>query len=144
MNDPLAEALERLPHGPGFRFIERLLTLEPGRGGTAEYRVKGDEPFLSGHFPGQPMFPGVLIIEAGAQLSGVVAQSDPAITPLTDLRLTAVRAVKIMGTAIPGELIQITALITGRLGNLIQARVSATVNGTIVMQGEVTLSGETL
>ncbi|MGH7971808.1 MAG: 3-hydroxyacyl-ACP dehydratase FabZ family protein, partial [Limisphaerales bacterium] len=86
MDDALAKPLELLPHGPGFRFVDQLLALEPGRSGTAEYRLKGDEPFLSGHFPGQPMFPGVLLVEAGAQLSGIVAQSDPAIVPLANLR----------------------------------------------------------
>lgn len=142
MNEPLAEALERLPHGPGFRFIDRLLTLHPGRSGEATYRVKGDEPFLSGHFPGQPIFPGVLLVEAGAQLGGIVAQSDPEIAPLKDLRLTSIRSVKITGTARPGEIIHLHALITGRLGNLVQAQVKAAVEGMIVMQGEVTLSGE--
>jgi 3-hydroxyacyl-[acyl-carrier-protein] dehydratase len=138
MND----ALKSLPHGPEFRFIDRLSKLEPGKSGAGEYTVRGDEPFLRGHFPGHPIFPGVLLVEAAAQLAGTVAQSDPGIVPLAGLKLTAMRGIKILGTARPGEVIQLEAKILNRLGNLIQAQVSATVNGQIVMQGELTLSGE--
>src|SRR5258708_37194883 len=77
-----AEALRFLPHGPEFRFLDRVLSLDPGRSGTGEYRVRGDEPFLLGHFPGNPIFPGVLVVEAAAQLAGLVGQSDPTIAPL--------------------------------------------------------------
>src|SRR5438477_373711 len=95
MTDTLRAALRFLPHGPEFRFLDRLTSLDPGRSGTGEYRVRGDEPFLRGHFPGKPLFPGVLLVEAAAQLAGVVAQSDPVIAPLAGLKLTALRNVKI-------------------------------------------------
>ena len=138
------EALKFLPHGPEFRFVDRLLTLEPGQSGAGEYTVRGDEPFLRGHFPGQPIFPGVLLVEAAAQLAGTVAQSDPQIPPLAGLKLTAMRGIKILGTARPGEVIRLEAKILNRLGNLVQAQVSASVNGQMVMLGELTLSGEKL
>ena len=70
-------ALKFLPHGAEFRFIDRLTNLNPGENGAGEYTVRGDEAFLRGHFPGEPIFPGVLLVEAAAQLAGVVAQSDP-------------------------------------------------------------------
>ena len=136
-------ALSFLPHGPEFRFIDRLVRLEPGRTGEGEYFVRGDEPFLKGHFPGQPLFPGVLLVEAAAQLAGIVAQSDPNIRPLPGLKLTAIRNVKIPGTARPGETIRVTAQVTGRLGNLIQASAQAYVHDTSVLQAELVLSGET-
>jgi 3-hydroxyacyl-[acyl-carrier-protein] dehydratase len=138
MND----ALKSLPHGPEFRFIDQLAKLDPGKSGAGEYKVRGDEPFLRGHFPGHPIFPGVLLVEAAAQLAGTVAQSDPQIPPLAGLKLTAMRGIKILGTARPGEVINLEAKILNRLGNLIQAQVSATVNSQVVMQGELTLSGE--
>jgi 3-hydroxyacyl-[acyl-carrier-protein] dehydratase len=138
----LEQALASLPHGPEFRFVDRLLNLEPGKNGVGEYTVRGDEPFLRGHFPGQPLFPGVLLVEAAAQLAGTVAQSDPQISPLPGLKLTAMRGIKISGTAKPGEVIRLEARILQRLGNLIQAQVAASVNGQTVMQGELTLSGE--
>src|SRR3954471_22143381 len=130
MND----ALDSLPHGPEFRFVDRLLNLEPGKNGTGEYTVRGDEPFLRGHFPGNPIFPGVLLVEAAAQLAGTVAQSDPEIPPMPGMKLTAMRAVKIVGTARPGEVIRLEAYLTGRLGNLVQARTLALVNGNVIMQ----------
>ena len=142
MEENLRIALGLLPHGPEFRFIDRLLELEPGKRGIAEYTVRGDEPFLKGHFPGQPLFPGVLLVEAAAQLAGIVAQSDPTIAALPGLKLTALRSLKILGTARPGQRLRIEAEVAGRLGNLIQALVSAKVEGQEVMQGTVSLSGE--
>ncbi len=136
-------ALSRLPHGPEFRFVDNVPALEPGRSGAGEYTVRGDEPFLRGHFPGLPMFPGVLLVEAAAQLAGCVAQSDPAVAPLRDLKLTAIRNAKITGTARPGQTIHLTATILGRMGNLVQASVSATVDGVTVLQTELTLAGAT-
>jgi 3-hydroxyacyl-[acyl-carrier-protein] dehydratase len=142
MADDLVKALSFLPHGPEFRFLDRIVSLEAGKSGAAEYTVRGDEPFLRGHFPGQPLFPGVLLVEAAAQLAGVVAQSDPQIPPLSGLRLTAVRGVKFFGTAKPGEVIRLEVRILSRLANLVQAQVEASVDGHVVMQGELTLSGE--
>jgi 3-hydroxyacyl-[acyl-carrier-protein] dehydratase len=140
--DPLQAALHHRPHGPEFRFVDRLLSLAPGVEGVGEYRVRGDESFLRGHFPGEPLMPGVLLVEAAAQLAGVVAQSDPAIAPLPGLKLTALRAVKILGTAKPGEIVRLEARLIGRLGNLIQAEATASVNSQSVMRTELTLSGD--
>jgi len=140
--DNLANALAHLPHGPEFRFIDRLSALDPGKFGRGEYTVRGDEPFLRGHFPGHPLMPGVLLIEAAAQLAGTVAQSDPGISPLLNLRLTAIRACKILGTAKPSETIMLEARITGRMGGLVQAAATATVDGRVVLQTELTLSGQ--
>jgi 3-hydroxymyristoyl/3-hydroxydecanoyl-(acyl carrier protein) dehydratase len=135
-------ALRHLPHGAEFRFLDKLLNLIPGKQGVGEYRVRGDEPFLRGHFPGEPLFPGVLLVEAAAQLAGVVAQSDPAIPPLPGLKLTALRAVKILGTARPGEVVRLEVRVTGRLGNLVQAQAQAFAGEQVVMTGELTLSGD--
>ena len=142
MNNLLDTALQHLPHGPEFRFIDRLLTLDPGKHGVGEYTLRGDEPFLRGHFPGQPLMPGVLLIEAAAQLAGTVAQSDPQIPPMPGLKLTAIRGVKILGSARPGDVVRVEARVAGRLGNLVQAFASASVNGQTVLQAELTLSGE--
>ena len=143
MNDPdtLAQALAFLPHGPEFCFVDRLTALEPGVRGASEYTVRGDEPFLRGHFPGDPMMPGVLLVEAAAQLAGIVAQSDPQHPPMPGLKLTALRGVKMLGTARPGDVVQIRAELMGRLGNLVQASATAIVAGKLVVQAELTLAG---
>jgi len=134
--------LEFLPHGPEFRFLDKVSSLMPGREGAGQYRVRGDEPFLRGHFPGDPIFPGVLLVEAAAQLAGVVAQSDPVIPPLAGLKLAALRGVKISGAARPGDVVQLEACVIGRLGNLIQAEAIGRVDGKLVLQAQLTLSGE--
>jgi 3-hydroxyacyl-[acyl-carrier-protein] dehydratase len=138
----MLDALQALPHGPAFRFLDRLIDLDPGTAGTGEYLVRGDESALAGHFPGDPIFPGVLLLEGAAQLAGVVAQSDPARSRLRGLKLTAIRGAKIVGSARPGEKIVYSATISGRLDNLVQATVIARVHGKIVLETVLTLSGE--
>ena len=141
-SDDLQRALSLLPHGLEFRFVARLTELDPGKSGTGEYTVRGDEPFLRGHFPGEPIFPGVLLVEAAAQLAGVVAQSDPKIPPLAGLKLTALQNLKIFSAAKPGDTIGLEARVTGRLDNLIQVQTTASVKGRKLLQAEITLSGE--
>jgi len=136
MTPDLQSALLSLPHGPSFRFLDELVTLEPGNEATAVYLVRGDEDFLSAHFPGNPMMPGVLLIEAIAQLGGVVVQ--PA---LTDLRLTGVRAAKILGAAVPGERLEIRAKIEGLLGGLVQIEGDVRGPAGLLASAKVTLSG---
>jgi 3-hydroxyacyl-[acyl-carrier-protein] dehydratase len=140
-DDNLQSALNFLPHGAEFRFLDRLTKLDGGKSGEGEYKIRGNEIFLRGHFPGAPIFPGVLLVEAAAQLAGVVAQSDPKIEPLKNLKLTALRNVKILGAAKPGEIILLEAKIMGRLENLVQAQAAAKVGGEIILTAELTLSG---
>jgi 3-hydroxyacyl-[acyl-carrier-protein] dehydratase len=142
MNNTFAHALAALPHGPEFRFVDEITAFDAGKTGSGQYTVRGDELFLRGHFPGQPLMPGVLLLEAAAQLAGIVAQCDPDITPLNNLKLTAIRGAKILGTARPGEVVRLEAQVTGRLGNLIQARATAHVNGQLVLHTDLTLSGD--
>jgi 3-hydroxyacyl-[acyl-carrier-protein] dehydratase len=141
MADLSAKALKSLPHGPEFRFVDRLLSLVPGKEGVGEYLFRGDELWLCGHFPGEPLLPGVLLIEAAAQVAGVVAQNDPVVSPLPGLKLTALRSVKILGTARPGERVRIEARITGRFGMLVQAEAAVFVSDMKVMSAEITLGG---
>jgi 3-hydroxyacyl-[acyl-carrier-protein] dehydratase len=65
-----------LPHRPPFRFVDAVDALEPGASVRARYRVTGDEPFLAGHFPGNPVFPGVLQLEALAQTGAIAVLAD--------------------------------------------------------------------
>ena len=137
----LSAALQSLPHGPAFRFVDALTNLEPGKSATGTYLLRGDEPFLAGHFPGQPILPAVIMVEAIAQIAGIALQTDPAIPPLRDLRLTAIRSVKILGTAAPGETLGIEADVQGRMGNLVQASGRVRIGERVIAEGQVTLSG---
>jgi 3-hydroxyacyl-[acyl-carrier-protein] dehydratase len=139
-NLDLGAALQSLPHGPEFRFVDRLLSLVPGKEAVAEYRMQGDHPFLRGHFPGQPLMPGVLLIEAGAQLTGIVAQTDPETGPWQELKLAAIHAAKITGSARPGETLRIAARVIGRLGPLIQGEVEVTLDGRPLLTATLVLS----
>ena len=130
-----------LPHGPEFRFVDRMVSLKPGVEGVGEYRVRGDEYYLRGHLPGEPILPGVLLVESAAQVAGIVAQEDPLHPRWPLLKLTALRAVKILGSARPGETVRIEAAITGCLGPLIHAQASAYVADTKILSAELTLSG---
>ena len=141
MSSETDAALQSLPHGPSFRFVDALVSLDPGREAYGIYRIRGDEEFLSGHFPGNPMMPGVILIEAIAQLGGIMVQTDPEHAAMSDLRLTGVRAAKILGAAVPGEILEIRVKLEGRLGGL--AQVDGSVNGPqgILATAKITLSG---
>jgi 3-hydroxyacyl-[acyl-carrier-protein] dehydratase len=134
-------ALLTLPHGPSFRFVDSLDALVPGRSGAARYLLRGDEAFLAGHFPGAPLMPGVLLIEAIAQLGGIIAQSDPAISPLPDLRLAAVHNTKITGSAVPGETLLLEAEVSGRMDSLVQIEGRVRIGSRLVLTTRLTLGG---
>ncbi len=68
--------VDLLPHGPPFRFVDSVDECRPGEGVTARYRVTGEEPFLAGHFPGNPVFPGVIQLEALAQAGAIALLTD--------------------------------------------------------------------
>jgi len=134
-------AMRSLPHGPEFRFVDRMISLTPGKEGVGEYHVRGDEYFLRGHLPGEPIMPGVLMAEAAAQVAGMVAQEDPANPRWPRLKLTALRAVKILGAARPGDTLRFEAVITGVLGSMIQAQVSAFIGENKILAADIALSG---
>ena len=66
------EIVKILPHRSPFLFVDRVLELEPDRRIVAALELTGDEPHFAGHFPGNPIMPGVLIAEALAQTSGLL------------------------------------------------------------------------
>ena len=72
----LGAAVALLPHRPPFRFVDVVDEMTPPTSIVARYRVTGGEPFLAGHFPGNPIFPGVLQLEALAQAGAVAVLAD--------------------------------------------------------------------
>lgn len=65
-----------LAHRPPFLFVDEVVSLEPGVSGTGLWYLRGDEWFFSGHFPGRPTLPGVLMCEAIAQMGAIAVLSD--------------------------------------------------------------------
>ncbi|NUP98340.1 MAG: 3-hydroxyacyl-ACP dehydratase FabZ [Armatimonadetes bacterium] len=68
----IEDILGLLPHRPPFLLVDRVIELDPGLRGVGIKNVSINEPFFVGHFPGHPIMPGVLIVEALAQVGGVV------------------------------------------------------------------------
>ena len=136
--DSLAAALARLPHADPFRFVTRLTTLDPGQSGKGVWMLTGGETFLAGHFPGEPMVPGVLIAEALAQLSGIVVASHaPAAAP-TRGRLAHVD-VRFEQTVVPPAELELESRFTRAVGALHQFDVAASAAGRVVARGTISL-----
>ena len=132
----LDRLIERLPHGDGFRFISGVDTLSPGATGRGTWAVNGDEAFFRGHFPGRPIVPGVLLGEALAQLSGIVAWADRD----GGRALLAQLDIKLKKAVIPPAEVTLESTLTRTLGPLTQFDVKATIGGDIAAVGSLTLA----
>lgn len=130
-----AHWLARLPHQDPFRFVTRLNSLKPGETGEGVWAVTGQEAFFAGHFPGNPLAPGVLIAEALAQLSGIVGPDNGSRSgKLAHVDIRFERAVQP-----PAEIILKSKLLRA-MGELQLFEVFAEVGGAVVARGTLALS----
>jgi 3-hydroxyacyl-[acyl-carrier-protein] dehydratase len=126
-----------LPHRQPFIFVDEVLELENGVSARGVMTFDGDEAFFAGHFPGDPIVPGVILTEALAQTAGIAAASGE---PGARYLLSAVRLMKFHRAVRPGERIELGANRAGGIGGLSSFDVRATVGAETVAEGQVVLS----
>ena len=132
-------SLDLLPHRAPFLFITRMRDLRPGVEGRAEWQITGQEQFFRGHFPSRPIVPGVLIVEALAQLAGLVGlqQESPSINRGGRLAHVDIRFEREVH---PPNVIQLHASLQRSFGALRQFDVRAVVNDESAATGSLTLA----
>ena len=130
-HDPVAFGL---PHRKPFLFVDSVTRHVPGVEAVGEVTFAMEDPMFAGHFPGNPIVPGVILTEALAQVAGIAGSSEKGFL------LSAIRAMKFPSPARPGENILLRATKAVSLGGLFQFFVSAEVAGRIVAEGQVVLN----
>jgi 3-hydroxyacyl-[acyl-carrier-protein] dehydratase len=129
-----------IPHRPPFLWIDRVEELEPGVRCVALKFVDPKDPIFAGHFPGEPILPGVLIIEAVAQTAGVMLGSVSARTAHETeggvSLLAAVNRFKFLKPVTPGQELRIETK------KLTEAGRMAYISGAVWVEGEIVASGE--
>lgn len=112
----------------------------PGISAECTTTFAADDPMFAGHFPGNPLVPGVILTEALAQTAGIAAASGYADGERPLFLLSAIRSMKFHRAARPGELIELRAEKLAHVDKLVQFSVRATVSGEAVAEGQIVLS----
>jgi 3-hydroxyacyl-[acyl-carrier-protein] dehydratase len=131
--------MERLPHRFPFLLIDRIVSCEPGKSIVAIKNVTMNEHQFLGHFPGHPVMPGVLILEAMAQAAGVLVfeSVDPDKRNFI-LYLAGVEKLRFRRPAVPGDRIDLTAELRVQRRNLWRFDTRAEVAGELIASAEIT------
>lgn len=100
-----------LPHRPPFLFVDELVELVPGTAAAGRWHLTGDEAFFAGHFPGRPTLPGVLMVEALAQVGAVALLTSPRYAGKLPL-FGGIDGVRFRRQATPGETLDLRVEMT--------------------------------
>ena len=112
-------------------FVDEVIALEPGRSARARYTLPIDAPFLVGHFPGEPIMPGVLIIEALAQTGALAVLAAPENRGKLAL-FAGIERAKFRRPVRPGDTIELEMTLTRSRGPLGEGDATAMVDGALV------------
>lgn len=130
--------LRILPHRAPFVLIDRVVDLSPRKSARAFKCVSYNEPFFPGHFPGHPVFPGVLILESMAQLSGVLAYaSEPFDTSQKVLYFLGIDKAKFRRPVVPGDRMELEVEVLQHRTNIWKTSATAMVDGVLCAQAEL-------
>ena len=137
LNIEQIEAL--LPHRYPFLLVDRILECTPGQGAKGMKCVTANEPFFQGHFPGYKVMPGVLIIEALAQVGAVAILSVPENNGKLAL-FGGIKNARFKRQVRPGDVLELECELTAQRGPMGFGTATATVNGKTVCKAELTFA----
>ena len=129
---------EHLPHRYPFLLVDRVLEREAGKRIVGLKNVTINEPFFQGHYPTTPVMPGVLIVEAMAQVGGLAVggASTEDLLPL----LASIEKVRFRQVVKPGDQLIITATVINSRSGVVKIAASAEVDAKVVAEGELTFT----
>ena len=133
------EIMEIIPHRQPFLLIDRIEELEPGKRAVGKKCVTYNEPFFNGHFPQEPVMPGVLILEALAQVGAVAILSKEENKGKTAY-FAAINNAKFKGKVVPGDVLTLETEIIKIKGPIGVGAAKAYVDGKLVTQAELTFA----
>jgi len=137
----IPKILEILPHRSPFVMVDRVLEIVPGRSIRGVKMVSSNEPWCQGHFPGSPIMPGVLILEALAQIGGILAYASEPFDPSNSLMyFLGIDKAKFRHTVVPGDRLDLFVEVIQHRTNVWKLRGEATVESTLCAQGELLAS----
>jgi len=137
----VAKILEILPHRYPFVLVDRVTDIVPGESIRGHKMVSANEPWCQGHFPNHPIMPGVLIIEALAQIGGILAYASEPFDASTSLMyFLGIDKAKFRHTVTPGDRLDLYVEVIQHRSNVWKLRGEATVEGTLCAQGELLAS----
>ena len=133
------QIMEIIPHRQPFLLVDTIEEMEPGIRAVAKKCVSYNEPFFGGHFPGEPVMPGVLIIEALAQ-TGAVAILSLEENKGKTAYFAAINSAKFKQKVVPGDVLMLETEIIKVKGPIGIGKATATVNGKVAAQAELTFA----